>query len=48
VVRNAPADVCEVCGEQYLSEVTTRAILAALERAVGDSVQFEVRDFVAA
>ncbi|MEX0783974.1 MAG: type II toxin-antitoxin system MqsA family antitoxin [Dehalococcoidia bacterium] len=48
VVRRAPADVCDVCGEQYVSEETTRTILTALDRAVAEGVQFEAREFDAA
>ena len=48
VVRSVPADVCDVCGEQYVDEETTRTILKSLDRAVADGVQFEVREFAAA
>lgn len=33
VVRNVPADVCEVCGESFIDEV----VAGALEELVADS-----------
>jgi YgiT-type zinc finger domain-containing protein len=47
VFRNVPAQVCENCGEAYVNEATTNALLAAAEAATEADVQVEVRLFVA-
>ncbi len=47
VMRHVPADVCEVCGEEYVSESTTRMILETVASLDRDGVRFEVRDFAA-
>ncbi|HEX4056443.1 MAG TPA: type II toxin-antitoxin system MqsA family antitoxin [Tepidisphaeraceae bacterium] len=45
VFKSVPAEVCENCGEQYVSEETTRRLLREAERAVGAGVQVEIRGF---
>jgi YgiT-type zinc finger domain-containing protein len=45
VFKFVPADVCDNCGEQYISEKTTRRLLADAEKAVGAGVQVEIRGF---
>lgn len=45
VFKLVPADVCDNCGEQYVSEETTRRLLREAERAVGAGVQVEIRGF---
>ena len=47
VMRQVPAEVCEVCGEEYVSEGTTRHILETAATASRNGVCFEVRDFAA-
>jgi YgiT-type zinc finger domain-containing protein len=46
VIRDAPAQVCENCGERYLDEATTTRLLAILEDATRAGVQVEVRAYV--
>jgi len=48
VVKSVPADVCQTCGEEYLSRETTRALQnqAAEAAAAGSSTQ--IREFGAA
>ena len=48
VVRNVPAEVCEVCGEEYIAEETTARLLSAAEEAARAGVQVDVREYVAA
>jgi YgiT-type zinc finger domain-containing protein len=48
VFKSVPADVCENCGEQYVSAETTRHLLAEAEKAAAAGVQVEVRSFAAA
>lgn len=47
VFRNVPAQVCENCGEAYVDDATTDALLTAAEAATEAGVQVEVRSFVA-
>jgi len=48
VFRKVPAQVCEVCGEEYVDEQTTSRLLAAAEEAVRSGVQVDIREYVAA
>lgn len=48
VVRNVPARVCEICGEEYVGQDTTARLLASAQDAVRAGVQVEVREYVAA
>ena len=47
VIKGVPADVCENCGEYYLSGATTDAVLAMAEDAVAHGAEIEVRRFAA-
>jgi len=48
VFKKVPAEVCEVCGEEYVDERTTARLLATAEEAVRAGVQVDVREYVAA
>lgn len=48
VFKKVPAEVCEVCGEEYVDEETTARLLAVAEEAVRAGVQVDVREYVAA
>jgi len=48
VFKGVPADVCQNCGESYLSPDTTQKLLLQAEEAVKKGVQVDVRFFVAA
>ncbi len=48
VFKNVPAEVCEVCGEEYVSEETTARLLAAAEEAARAGVQVDIREYAAA
>lgn len=45
VFKNVPADVCENCGEQYVSEDVTATLLEAAKAAATEGVEVEVRDY---
>ena len=47
VVREVPAEVCEICGEYYLSEAVTENVLAAAEDAVRKHTEIEVLRYAA-
>jgi YgiT-type zinc finger domain-containing protein len=42
VIKNVPADVCDNCGEYYLSEEMTERVLELGESAVKKGVEVEV------
>lgn len=48
IIKEVPAEVCENCGEYYLSEQMTEKVMALAEDAVGHGVQFEVLRYEAA
>jgi len=48
VIKDVPAEVCAICGEQYVGEETTRRLLREAEEASKAGVQVDVRKFVAA
>jgi len=48
VFRDVPADVCENCGEEYVSQETAERLLRLAEEAVRSGVQVIVREYVAA
>lgn len=48
VFKAVPAQVCENCGEAYLDDATTSALLDAAEAAVAAGVQVAVRAYSAA
>ena len=47
VIRNVPADVCQECGEYYLSADTSTRVLAQAESAAKRLVEVEVAPFAA-
>lgn len=48
VFRKVPAEVCEVCGEEYVSEETTASLLETAKEAAEAGVQMDIREYVAA
>ena len=48
VFRQVPAQVCENCGEEYLSEAVTDDLLAKADNAVASGVEVDVRSYKAA
>jgi len=47
ILKNVPADVCENCGEYYLSADTTREVLERVETAVKSGAEVEILRFAA-
>ena len=43
VLKEVPADVCDVCGEAYVDEELSAAAYEKAEEAVEAGVQFDVR-----
>ena len=48
VFRNVPAQVCDNCGEAYVSEEITAQLLEEAEQAVRARVQVDVRELAPA
>lgn len=48
VFKGVPAEVCQSCGENYLSSEVGQMLLAQAEEAVKKGVQIDVRRFIAA
>ncbi len=48
VFRDVPADVCDNCGEEYVSDDTTKRLLNTANESVNAGVQVDVRQYLAA
>jgi YgiT-type zinc finger domain-containing protein len=48
VINDAPARVCENCGEEYVDEQVAESVLASAEASARSGVRVEIRDYVAA
>jgi len=47
VVRKVPAEVCENCGEAYVSEAVTRSLLESARQTLRAGVDVDIREFAA-
>lgn len=47
VLKGVPANVCQNCGEYYLSEDVTQRVLARAEAAVANGAEVEIIRFAA-
>ncbi len=47
VLKGVPADICENCGEYYLSETTTESILEYAEVVADRGTEVEIMRFAA-
>ena len=47
IFKDVPADVCENCGEYYLSESTTGELLERAEKAIQNGAEVEILRFAA-
>jgi YgiT-type zinc finger domain-containing protein len=48
VVRDVPADVCAICGEEYISAEVMKALEVAVEQARDAGIDVAVRHYKAA
>lgn len=48
VFKGVPAEICQSCGESYLSSETTQKLLQQAEEANKKGVEVDVRRFIAA
>lgn len=42
IIKDVPAEVCDQCGEYYLSEAMTEKVMAMAETAVTKGVEVEI------
>ncbi|MBI3681172.1 MAG: type II toxin-antitoxin system MqsA family antitoxin [Acidobacteria bacterium] len=47
ILKGVPADICDNCGEYYLSEQITATVFQRAEVAVGRGVEVEILQFAA-
>ena len=47
VIKDVPAEICENCGEYYLSEQISERVLALAETAVKNNAEIEILRFAA-
>ncbi len=47
IFKQVPAEVCENCGEYYLSQLVTEKLLARAEEAVKSGAEVEILRFAA-
>jgi YgiT-type zinc finger domain-containing protein len=47
IIRGVPAEVCENCGEYYLTEQVTRVLLERAEAAVQRGAEIEILRYAA-
>jgi YgiT-type zinc finger domain-containing protein len=47
IIKDVPAEVCENCGEYYLTENITEQVLSMAEEAVKKNVEVEILRFAA-
>mgnify|MGYP002635864367 CR=1 FL=1 len=47
IIKNVPAQVCENCGEYYLSDDISERVLAQSENAVNANTEIEILCFAA-
>jgi YgiT-type zinc finger domain-containing protein len=45
VVRKVPAEVCENCGEAYVSAEVTRSLLESARETLRAGVEVDIREF---
>ncbi len=47
IIKNVPAEVCENCGEYYLSEKVTDTVLQIAEKAAENKPEVEILQYAA-
>jgi len=47
IIKQVPADICENCGEYYLSEEISEQVLILAEKAIERNAEIEVLRFAA-
>jgi len=48
VIRDVPAQICAICGEEYVDSATGKRLSQIAEKALNEGVQVDVRRYQAA
>jgi YgiT-type zinc finger domain-containing protein len=48
VIKKVPASVCDICGETYIEEKVTNALLMTANEAIQAGVEVDIRHYKAA
>ncbi len=48
ILKSVPAEVCDNCGEYYLSDTVTEIVLECAEKAITNGAEIEILRYVAA
>jgi YgiT-type zinc finger domain-containing protein len=46
IFKNVPAHICENCGEKYLDDSITRALLKQAQEIVKSGAEVDIRDYI--
>lgn len=47
IIKQVPADICDTCGEYYLDEATSEAVLESARRAAEAGAEVQILRFAA-
>lgn len=47
LIKNVPAEVCDNCGEYYLSDEVTETVLRIAEKAIENNPEVEILQYAA-
>jgi len=47
IIKNVPAEVCENCGEYYLSEQVTQTVMQIADKAAENKPEVEILQYAA-
>jgi YgiT-type zinc finger domain-containing protein len=47
ILKKVPAEICENCGEYYLSETITEKVLEKAEKAINNGAEVEIIKYAA-
>ncbi len=47
IIKKVPADICDTCGEYYLSDAVTELLLTRAEDAITKGVEVEILRYAA-
>ena len=48
VLKHVHADICDNCGEEFVTAETATSVLLQASKAVGNGVQVDIREYLAA
>jgi YgiT-type zinc finger domain-containing protein len=47
IIKNVPAEICDNCGEYYLSEAVADSVLRIAEKAIENNPEVEILQYAA-